>query len=354
MKLLHIHLGLEGGAEKFFVRLARAMDARGVRQAAIIRPGRSWRPELPASMRVEEGSYLRWWITRFTMKARVRRMLREFEPDGILAWMPRAAEILPAGSSCLRATRLGDYPAPGSFWKFRNADVLVCNTPDVAAWVARHGWGGGVEVISNFVESHAATPEPRSRHATPPGEFLVVAVGRLVELKGYHVLIEALARTEGVHVWIVGEGEERPRLEALAASLGVGDRLRLLGWRTDPAPCLAAADALCLPSLHETLGNAVLEGWAAGLPVVASRAPGPSWLIRDGENGLLADVGDSAGLADALMRLRDDAQLRRRLADRAASDLAARFSERAVVDAYLRLFAPGRPSNEVDNPRSSP
>lgn len=354
MKLLHIHLGLEGGAERFFVRLARAMDARGVRQAAIIRPGRSWRPELPASMRVEEGSYLRWWITRFTMRARMRRLLAEFQPDGILAWMPRAAEILPAERPCLRATRLGDYPAPGSFWKFRHTDVLVCNTPDVAAWVTGHGWEGRVEVISNFSDPSSASPEPRDRHATPPGAFLVVAVGRLVELKGYHVLIEALARTKDVHLWIVGEGDQRPRLEALASSLGVTNRLRMLGWRTDPAPYLAAADALCLPSLHETLGNAVLEGWSAGIPVVASRSPGPSWLIRDGENGLLADVGDSVGLADALTRLRDDARLRRTLAERAAADLAGRFSERAVVDAYLRLFAADRPSNEVDNPRPSP
>lgn len=354
MRLLHIHLGLEGGAERFFVRLARAMDARGVRQAAIIRPGRSWRHELPASMRVEEGTYLRWWITRFTMRARVRRLLDEFQPDGILAWMPRAAEILPEEAACLRATRLGDYPAPGSFWKFRNTDALVCNTPDVAAWVRRHGWSGRTEVISNFSTASAAPAEPRERHATPAGAFLVVAVGRLVRLKGYHVLIEALARAKDVHLWIVGEGEERPGLEALAASLGVQSRLRMLGWRTDPTPFLAAADALCLPSLHETLGNAVLEGWTAGIPVVASRAPGPSWLVRDGENGLLADVGDPVGLADALSRLRDDVRLRRSLADRAAADLAERFSERAVVDAYLRLFGAGRAPNEVDNPIPPP
>lgn len=338
MRLLHIHLGYEGGAERFFVQLANALDRRGVRQAALIRPGRSWRHALPADMRVEEGHYTRWWITRFTMQAKVRRLMREFQPEGILAWMPRAAELLPAETPCLRVTRLGDYPNPKAYWKFRHTDVIVCNTPDVAAWTRDKGWAGPIEVISNFTALVSAPAEPRDRHATPPGAFLVVAVGRLVELKGYHVLLRALARLPGAHLWIVGEGEERPRLEELARELGVTDRFRLLGWQADPAPFLAAADAVCLPSLHETLGNAVLEAWSAARPVVASRAPGPSWLVRDGENGLLAAVGDDLELASALRRLQADPALRRRLVDAGSRDLAAGFSESAVVEAYSRLF----------------
>lgn len=338
MRILHIHLGYDGGAERFFVHLANALARRGVSQAALIRPGRSWRADLPPDMRIEESDYRRWWLTRFTAQAKVRRLVREFRPQGMLAWMPRAAELLPASAPCLRATRLGDYPNPRAYWKFRHTDVIVCNTPDVARWTRDHGWAGRLEVISNFAASESPAPEPRSRHATPADAFLVVAVGRLVELKGYHVLVRALAHLPGAHLWIVGEGEERPRLEALARELGVGDRFRLLGWQSSPGGFLAAADAICLPSLHETLGNAVLEGWAAGRPVVASRSPGPSWLIRDGENGLLADVGDDIQLADRLARLRADPALRLRLAGQAAVDLRDRFSEDAVTRAYLRLF----------------
>lgn len=91
MRLLHIHLGYDGGAERFFVHLANALARRGVRQAALIRPGRSWRADLPRDMRVEESDYRRWWLTRFTAQAKVRRLVREFQPQGMLAWMPRAA-----------------------------------------------------------------------------------------------------------------------------------------------------------------------------------------------------------------------------------------------------------------------
>jgi glycosyltransferase involved in cell wall biosynthesis len=338
MRLLHIHMGYEGGAERFFVALANALARRGVDQAALIRPGRGWRAELPASMRVEESDYRRWWLTRFTARAKVRRLMREFRPDGVLAWMPRAAELLPAESPCPRVTRLGDYPNPKAYWKFRHTDILVCNTPDVAAWTRDNGWGGRIEVISNFASLRASTPAPRAGHATPVAPPLIVAVGRLVELKGYHILIRALARIPDAHLWVVGEGEERSRLEALARELGVASRVRLLGWRSDPAPYLAAADIVCLPSLHETLGNAVLEGWTAGKPVVASRAPGPSWIIRDGANGLLVPVGDAAALATALGRLVADPDLGARLVAAASADLRERFSEEAVCRDYMGLF----------------
>lgn len=338
MRLLHIHMGYEGGAERFFVSLANAFSRAGHDQAALIRPRRSWRGELPPAMRVEESDYRRWWLTRFTAQAAVRRLMREFRPDGVLAWMPRAAELLPTRATCLRATRLGDYPNPRAYWKFRHTDAIVCNTPDVAEWTVRNGWAGRVEVISNFTTVSRTLPEPRAAHGTPTDAFLVVAVGRLVELKGYHVLIRAMARLPSACLWIVGEGDERPRLEALIRELGLGGRCRLLGWRADPSPFLAAADTVCLPSMHETLGNAVLEGWGAGRPVVASRTPGPSWLVRDGENGLLFPVGDPDALAGCLVRLQADRSLGARLVAVAERDLAERFSEAAVVRDYLRLF----------------
>jgi glycosyltransferase involved in cell wall biosynthesis len=352
MRLLHIHMGYEGGAERFFVALANALARRGVEQVALIRPGRSWRGELPVDMQVEESDYRRWWLTRFTAQAKVRRLIREFRPDGMLAWMPRAAELLPAKAPCLRVTRIGDYPNPKAYWKFRHTDVLVCNTPDVAVWTRERGWQGRIEVVSNFTSLQPAAPVSRAEHATPAGAPLIVAVGRLVELKGYHVLIRALARIADAHLWIVGEGEERPGLEALARELGLSARVHLLGWRADPAPYLAAADVVCLPSIHETLGNAVLEGWTAGKPVVASRAPGPSWLIQDGVSGLLADKGNPESLASALARVIADPALGRALAGAALIALRERFSEEAICRDYMRLFVES--DFRSAHPRSDP
>jgi hypothetical protein len=102
---------------------------------------------------------------------------------------------------------------------------------------------------------------------------------------------------------------------------------------------LRAADALAVPSRYEPFGTVVIEGWAAGVPVVAARATGPAGTIEDGETGLLVPVDDAPALATALRRVLEDRALARHLAARAAMALEARYSRRAVVDAYLRLYA---------------
>lgn len=338
MRLMHIHMGYEGGAERFFVTLAKALARRGHAQAALIRPGRSWAPELPGGMRVEESDYRRWWITRFTAQDKVRRLIRDFRPDGILAWMPRAAELLPASAPCPRVTRLGDYPNPKAYWKFRHTDTIVCNTPGIADWTRRHGWVGGLEVISNFSSLAPGISEPRARWGTPEDAFLVVAAGRLVRLKGFDVLIEAMRSLPGAFLWIVGDGEERPALEAQAAMAKVVDRVRFLGWQDELSPFLCAADVVCVPSRHEALGNAVLEGLAAGKAVVATATSGPAWILGDGVDGLLVPPGDAASLGAALACLRSNPALARQFAARGALTIAERFSEEVVTRAYLRLF----------------
>lgn len=338
MRLLHIHMGYEGGAERFFVNLANAFARRGVEQAALIRPGRSWKRELPTGMRTEESDYRRWWLTRFTARAKIGRLMREFRPDGVLAWMPRAAELLPASAPCLRVTRLGDYPNPKAYWKFRHTDAIVCNTPGIAEWTRRHGWRGRLEVISNFSSLVPSRPEPRANWRTPDDAYLVVAAGRLVRLKGFDVLIDAMRTQHGAYLWIVGDGEERADLEAQVAARGLSERTRFIGWRDQLAPFLCAADVVCVPSRHEPLGNAVLEGLAAARPVIATCTTGPSWILRDGVDGILVDPGDADSLTAAIGRLRADKSLARRLAAEGASMVSGRFGEEAICDAYIRVF----------------
>lgn len=338
MRLLHIHLGYDGGAERFFVNLANALARRGVQQAALIRPGRSWRADLPPDMRIEESDYRRWWLTRFTAQAKIRCLVREFRPQGMLAWMPRAAELLPASAPCLRATRLGDYPNPKAYWKFRHTDTIICNTPGIGEWTSRHGWTGGLEVISNFTSLAPSSPEPRAKWGTPDSAFLVVAAGRLVRLKGFDVLIEAMRGLPGAFLWILGEGEERTALESQVAAAGLVGRIRFLGWQQRLAPFLCAADVVCVPSRHEPLGNAVLEGLAAGKPVVAAATSGPAWILRDGVDGILVPLDDAAALSEALARLRADPALAGSLASQGVRTLTDRFGEESVCAAYRRLF----------------
>ncbi len=335
MRILHLHFGKDGGAERFFVKLAGALDRRGIEQAAFIRPNRPWRQNLPATLWIEEGvprtlnlPWLAW---------RRNRLIRKFKPDGIVAWMPRAAAFLPPTSNIKRITRLGDYPQ--SLKPFGRTDVIVCNTPGISAHVRELGWLREAEVISNFSPTPVTTPIPRTQLEVPPDALLVVGVGRLVPRKGFDGLIRAIASLKNAYLLLVGDGGEEANLRALASALGVADRVRFLGWCDNPAPFIASADIFALPSIHEPLGNGILEAWALGVPVVAAASEGPSWVINHGVDGLLHRPGDAAALASALSRLRDNPALRTQIGSAGTSSLAARFSEEAICKHYLSLFS---------------
>jgi glycosyltransferase involved in cell wall biosynthesis len=205
------------------------------------------------------------------------------------------------------------------------AVVVACNT-DVAASLRTAGAvatvvGHGVD-ISRF--------RPAYPDAPPTGRLL--AVGRLVEKKGFDVLLAAIACTETR--WcldLVGDGPERARLEALIDDLGIGHRVRWFGRLThDVLPCMfAGADAVVVPSRvdrsndRDGLPNVVLEAMASGRPVVASDVAAIGTAVRDGDTGLLVPPDDAGRLAVALDRLAMDGALRRRLGRRARAAAVA-------------------------------
>jgi glycosyltransferase involved in cell wall biosynthesis len=112
---------------------------------------------------------------------------------------------------------------------------------------------------------------------------------------------------------IAGEGDERPRLQALVGELGLGERVRLLGYCPDTGALYQAVDVYVLSSLREGLPNVLLEAVALETPVVSIRIAGVPRLVRDGENGLLVEPGDVGALAAAVRRVAGDAELRARL-----------------------------------------
>ncbi len=140
-----------------------------------------------------------------------------------------------------------------------------------------------------------ASPLPRAALGVPDGAKLVLALGRLHRNKGFDVLIRALARLPDAHALIAGEGPERAALAALARAEGVAARVHMPGWREDTAALLAACDVLACPSRQEPLGNVVIEGWSARVPVVAAAAQGPAELILPGQDGLLVPCENARG-----------------------------------------------------------
>jgi glycosyltransferase involved in cell wall biosynthesis len=164
----------------------------------------------------------------------------------------------------------------------------------------------------------------------PPMRKVLGGVGRLAQEKGFDYLLRAAREllTAGldVEVLIVGEGQERHSLEALAKELGISDRVRMAGYQADPIASYEAMDIFVLSSLREGLPNVLLEALAMKIPVVATRIAGVPRLIEDGENGLLVEPASAERLASAIERLLRDNALQRRFTDAGRRVVEARYS----------------------------
>ena len=136
-------------------------------------------------------------------------------------------------------------------------------------------------------------------------EQTLLSVGLLIERKGHHLVIEALRDLPECRLLIVGEGPDRATLEALAARLGVAERVRFLGAQPHARLPLyySAADALVLASSREGWANVLLEAMACGTPVVASPAWGSREAVAAPEAGLVIDTLTSTAIAEGVRRL---------------------------------------------------
>ncbi|HEX4460281.1 MAG TPA: glycosyltransferase, partial [Polyangia bacterium] len=133
---------------------------------------------------------------------------------------------------------------------------------------------------------------------------------------------------------LIGDGPERARVEALVHALGLAGDVRFLGEQLHVAPILRECDVFLLPSVTESFGLAALEALASGVPVVATRAGGLPEVVHDGENGLLATVGDVEAMAAAVTRLLSDAPLHARMAAAARAGAVAHYRRDPLVAKY--------------------
>ena len=335
-RIFHIQPGTDGGTERFFVTLSEAFHERGIEQQFAIRPGRPWRCEVEGFGDIQEGQFLRRTPRGMFDLWRLHRAIREFEPDAMMSWRAPAARLIPRHVPAAKIVRLGDYPR--HVRHFAGLDAVVCNNPSIARHVRGLGWEGEAPIISNFARLVSSAPISRAELDTPDGAFVVCGAGRFTKVKGFDLLVAAVAQLEGVYLWLVGDGPEAGALLWQARDLGVSDRVRFAGWREDPTEVIGAADAFVLPSRDEPLGNALIEAWRVGVPSVASMTDGPNWYAEDGRDALLVRVDDVSALASALRRLASDEALRGRLVAGASQTLSERFDRDGVVDAYMEMF----------------
>jgi glycosyltransferase involved in cell wall biosynthesis len=236
----------------------------------------------------------------------------------------------------------------GRTYSWNAAAVAV--SEEVADSVRRQGLADKTRLVTvpNGVPVEAVRAEAgdgdglRAELGIPDGRPVVgtVAVFRASKRLGDWLVVAARVAEERPEVTflLAGAGPEEGALRARAEALGLGARLRMPGFRPDGRRLMGLMDVYLMTSEYEGLPLALLEAMALGVPAVATAVGGVPEAVEDGQNGLLAGVGQVEELAGQVLRLLDDGALRARLGQRAAADVEARFDTQRRVQAMEGLY----------------
>lgn len=201
-----------------------------------------------------------------------------------------------------------------------------------------------VDVVPNFVDTKVYHPgkEPCHRETlAPDGEKIIMHISNFRAVKKVLDTVEILARvTKRVpaRLILIGDGPERPRVQARAEELGVAEKVVFLGRHDSVAELLSCADVFLLPSSKESFGLVALEAMACGVPVVASDVGGIPEVVPHGEAGFLCPVGDVDAMADAVTDILRDEELHARLATNGLAVVAEKFTAEFVVPQYETIY----------------
>jgi len=302
-----------------------------------------------------EGGGLRGMLANVWRVRALRRVLRRFRPDIVLGMMTTAsvlAVLAARGLPCqVMATEHTHPPSQmlSGLWQrlrrltYPRAARVVALTRGTADWLDRHVPGSRLAVIPNPVHWPLSRTEPVLAPPRADGRRRLLAVGRLHPDKGFDLLIQAYARVAADHPdWdlvILGEGDERARLQAQVDTAGLAGRVALPGRVGNVGDWYGSADLYVLSSRFEGLSNTLLESLASGLAAVCFDCDtGPREVVRDGIDGVLVRPnGDVPALAAALSALMGDAAARQAMAGRAI-EARERFSAQRVLGLWQQLF----------------
>lgn len=336
IRVAQILAGAErGGAENFFVRLVKGLNSRPeCQQKAFIR-NHAHRVETLRDAGVETQGFSFGGKFDYLGRAKYKRSLRDYNPDIVLTWMSRASGNTPPGNYIL-INRLGHYY---NLKYYRHADYWI----GISKGICKHLIDGGMPKervfnIPNFADEKPVKPLPRDSYDTPLDKPLILAAGRLHVNKGFDILLKSLVKIPDATLWLAGSGPEEGALKDLCSKLGLNSRVRFLGWRDDVTALMRTADVFVCPSRHEGLGSIVMESWAHQCPIVATRSQGPGEVIEDGYSGLLTDIDDVEQLTAAVTSLLNSGALRKQLVENASKVYAEGYSEKYIVNEYVKLF----------------
>ena len=316
----------DGGAERIMLNLAEGIAARGYPiDLVLARAEGPFMDAIPASVRLVDLKAARVIsstpaLVRYLQRERPRALLSILYANIIAVWARRFAgipqRVILGEHNTLSSVVKGEkdarwnlYPTLAK-WFYPWADGIIAVSGGVAddlaqtTKIARER----IHVIYNpivtqelFDKSKVVPDDPWFRSGEAP---VLLAVGRLTEQKAFDVLIRAFARVKQHHrvrLMILGEGEERPALQALVKEYGLEKDISMPGFVPNPYSYMAHAAAFILSSRWEGLPTVVVEAMAVGVPIISTDCPsGPREILQDGKYGKLVPVDDPIALADMI------------------------------------------------------
>ncbi len=226
--------------------------------------------------------------------------------------------------------------------------AVVAVSQQVRDDMYRHGFKGrsDVQIVFNGIDfsqnAECAIGPIRKEIGVPEESFIVGIVASLTEEKAHGILLncfkEISLKHHSVYLVIVGDGVLREKLVELSLELGLADKVRFLGHRTDIAQLLSSFDVFVLPSLREGLPMAMLEAMSVGLPVVVSAVGAIPQVIDNGKNGFLVKPGDARALASKLDNLLVSPMKLKSIGAAAQETVQNRFSRTQMVDSYCQIY----------------
>lgn len=218
----------------------------------------------------------------------------------------------------------------------RKADRIIIQQPNPKDYFLKLGIPQErIEFIPDGVDTRTFNPrtEGRKNHC--------LFVGSLIKRKGVDYLLKAIAKVNSPSCSIVGDGPEKPRLSKLTHSLGITTRVDFVGAvyeRDKLAEIYQNSGFLVLPSTNEYFGRTLLEAMACGLPVIASKLPGPSTIVQDGYNGFLVEPGNVEALAEKIGLLSKSPNLRKEMGERALLTVKESYTWESVAKKTLHVY----------------
>ena len=353
------HAFMVGGAEEMVLNLVRRLPARFEPMVCCIHELGPIGEEIRKTGTPVAALGLTPGLRRLGDIGGIRRYLRETRPQIVHTFLltaslyGRFAAIL-EGVPLVIGTEVNIYEhkrlahAMAERLLMAGTDRVVVSADSVRDFYTKqvHADPAKVEVIFNAVDfsqgvATVSRDEMRGSLGLPAGVPVAGMIARLTEQKGHRYLFEALASTptlSGVHLIVVGGGEQREALVADVESRGLASRVHFLGPRRDLGNLLAAMDVFVLPSLWEGLPLSMVLAMGAGVPVVSTRVAGIPEVVEDGRTGLLVAPADAAQLGIALTRMFTDPSFRARVALDARAAVLPRFGVDRYVESIVGLY----------------